>query len=145
MKKLLALMMALALLLTTAMAEDLVFTGAVEQEEMTDEELIALIHPEYPESDLLSHKLPEDKKTVTVLTHYSMGATKENFEKLFGGELVEVICGVNEYSSKLQNMVAAGNPPDLVAGESNAIDIMDGLLTLKGLCLIYAKNANQNH
>jgi len=67
MKKLLALMMALALLLTTAMAEDLVFTGAVEQEEMTDEELIALIHPEYPESDLLSHKLPEDKKTVTVL------------------------------------------------------------------------------
>ena len=120
MKKLLALMMALALLLTTAMAEDLVFTGAVEQEEMTDEELIALIHPEYPESDLLSHKLPEDKKTVTVLTHYSMGATKENFEKLFGGELVEVICGVSEYSSKLQNMVAAGNPPDLVAGESNS-------------------------
>lgn len=34
MKKLLALMMALALLLTTAMAEDLVFTGAVEQEEI---------------------------------------------------------------------------------------------------------------
>ena len=118
MKKLLALMMALALLLTTAMAEDLVFTGAVEQEEMTDEELIALIHPEYPESDLLSRKLPEDKKTVTVLTHYSLGVNKERFEKLFGGELVEVICGVTEYSSKLQNMISAGNPPDLVVAES---------------------------
>lgn len=118
MKKLLALMMALALLLTTAMAEDLVFTGAVEEAEMTDEELIALIHPEYPESDLLSRKLPEDKKTVTVLTHYSLGVTGERFEKLFGGELVEVICAVDEYSSKLQNMIAAGNPPDLVVGES---------------------------
>ncbi len=118
MKKLLALMMALALLLTTAMAEDLVFTGAVEEVEMTDEELIALIHPEYPESDLLSQKLPEDKKTVTVLTHYSLGVTGERFEKLFGGELVEVICGVTEYSSKLQNMIAAGDPPDLVVAES---------------------------
>ena len=45
MKKLLALMMALALICATAVAEDLVFTGAVEQEEMSDEELIALIHP----------------------------------------------------------------------------------------------------
>lgn len=118
MKKLLALMMALALLLTTAMAEDLVFTGAVEQKEMTDEELIALIHPEYPESDLLSHKLPEDKKTVTVLTHYSLGVNADRFKQLFGGELVEVICSVDEYSSKLQNMIAAGNPPDLVVAES---------------------------
>ena len=29
----------------------------------------------------------------------------------------------------------------LVAGESKVIDVMDGLLTLKGLCLIYKKNA----
>ena len=92
MKKLLALVMALALIFATALAEDLVFTGAVEEAEMSDEEIIALLHPEYPESDLLSQKLPEDKKTVTVLTHYSLGKNKERFKQLFGGELVEVIC-----------------------------------------------------
>ena len=118
MKKLIALMLALAMLLSAALAEDLVFTGAVEEAEMTDEELIALIYPEYPESDLLSQTLPEDKKTVTVLTHYSLATVADRFEKLFGGELVEVICSVDEYSSKLQNMIAAGNPPDIVVAES---------------------------
>ena len=38
-------------------------------------------------------------------------------------------------------VVATGGLAVLVAGESHAIDVMDGLLTLKGLCLIYAKNA----
>ena len=37
---------------------------------------------------------------------------------------------------------ATGGLAVLVGEESNAIDVMDGLLTLKGLCLIYAKNAN---
>ena len=37
-------------------------------------------------------------------------------------------------------VIATGGLAVLVAGESNVIDIMDGLLTLKGLCLIYAKN-----
>lgn len=41
-------------------------------------------------------------------------------------------------------VIATGGLAVLVAEESNAIDVMDGLLTLKGLCLIYAKNANQN-
>lgn len=38
-------------------------------------------------------------------------------------------------------VIATGGLSVLVAEESNAIDVMDGLLTLKGLCLIYAKNA----
>ena len=37
-------------------------------------------------------------------------------------------------------VIATGGLAVLVAGESNVIDIMDGLLTLKGLCLIYQKN-----
>jgi len=37
-------------------------------------------------------------------------------------------------------VVATGGLAVLVAGESNVIDVMDGLLTLKGLCLIYQKN-----
>ena len=37
-------------------------------------------------------------------------------------------------------VIATGGLAVLVAGESNVIDVMDGLLTLKGLCLIYQKN-----
>ena len=39
-------------------------------------------------------------------------------------------------------VIATGGLAVLVGEESNAIDVMDGLLTLKGLCLIYAKNTN---
>ncbi|MBR6767436.1 MAG: type III pantothenate kinase [Clostridia bacterium] len=39
-------------------------------------------------------------------------------------------------------VIATGGLSVLVAGESNVIDVMDGLLTLKGLCLIYEKNAH---
>ena len=38
-------------------------------------------------------------------------------------------------------VIATGGLAVLVAGESSVIDVMDGLLTLKGLCLIYKKNA----
>ena len=38
-------------------------------------------------------------------------------------------------------VIATGGLAVLVAEESNVIDVMDGLLTLKGLCLIHAKNA----
>ena len=38
-------------------------------------------------------------------------------------------------------VIATGGLAVLVAGESNVIDIMDGLLTLKGLYLIHQKNA----
>ena len=39
-------------------------------------------------------------------------------------------------------VVATGGLAVLVAEESHVINIMDGLLTLKGLCLIYAKNVS---
>ena len=42
-------------------------------------------------------------------------------------------------------VIATGGLSVLVAGESNVIDVMDGLLTLKGLCLIYEKNAHANN
>ena len=37
-------------------------------------------------------------------------------------------------------VIATGGLAVLVAGESSVIDVMDGLLTLKGLRLIYEKN-----
>ena len=37
-------------------------------------------------------------------------------------------------------VIATGGLATLVAGESNVIDVLDGLLTLKGLCLIYRRN-----
>ena len=40
-------------------------------------------------------------------------------------------------------VIATGGLAVLVAGESSVIDVMDGLLTLKGLRLIYEKNASE--
>ena len=41
-------------------------------------------------------------------------------------------------------VIATGGLAVLVAGESSVIDVMDGLLTLKGLRIIYEKNNNQD-
>lgn len=46
-----------------------------------------------------------------------------------------------ELNAPHAKVIATGGLAVLVAEESNVIDVMDGLLTLKGLCLIYAKNA----
>jgi type III pantothenate kinase len=40
-------------------------------------------------------------------------------------------------------VIATGGLALLVVGDSNVINVLDGLLTLKGLCLIYEKNAGQ--
>ena len=42
-------------------------------------------------------------------------------------------------------VIATGGLAVLVAGESSVIDVMDGLLTLKGLRIIYEKNAKPNN
>lgn len=46
-----------------------------------------------------------------------------------------------ELNAPEAKVIATGGLAVLVAGESKVIDVMDGLLTLKGLCLIYQKNA----
>ena len=47
-----------------------------------------------------------------------------------------------ELGAQNAKVIATGGLAVLVAEESKVIDVMDGLLTLKGLCLIYGKNAN---
>ena len=91
MKKIVSLLLVLLLVVPCALAEELDFSGAIEQEEVTDEQVLEAMYGAYPPSDLLSQTLPEGKKTVTILSHYSLGETKEYFNKLFGGEIVEVI------------------------------------------------------
>ena len=46
-----------------------------------------------------------------------------------------------ELNAPHAKVIATGGLAVLVAEDSNVIDVMDGLLTLKGLCLIHAKNA----
>ncbi len=121
MKRILALFLACALLLPAAFAaaEELDFTMEPQQESISDEEILLLLYHTHEESDLLSHRLDEQHKTVTVLTHYSLNAYKPYFEQLLGGEMVQIICGAQEYSSKLANLVASGQIPDLVVSESS--------------------------
>ncbi len=118
MRKLLALILAMLMTLSCAMAEDLVFTGEVEAAGMTDEEIMEIMYGHFEPSNLLDLQLPEGRKNVTILTHYDLGEVKELYTELFGGEVIQIICGVQEYSSKLQNLVASGTIPDLVVSES---------------------------
>lgn len=118
MRKLFALILALVMTLSCALAEDLVFTGEVEENGMTDEEIMEIMYGHFEPSNLLDLQLPEGRKDVTILTHYDLGEVKELYTKLFGGEVIQIICGVQEYSSKLQNLVASGTIPDLVVSES---------------------------
>ena len=118
MRKWIAMLLAMMMTLSCAFAEDLVFTGAVEEAGMTDEEIIAFMYGRHGASNLPQLVLPEGKKDVTVLTHYDLGEAKELYKELFGGEVIQIICGVQEYASKLQNLIGAGTVPDLVVSES---------------------------
>lgn len=118
MRKWIALLLAMVMTFSCAFAEDLAFTGAVEEAGMTDEEIIEMMYGRYAPSSLPALVLPEGKKDVTVLTHYDLGEAKELYKELFGGEVIQIICGVQEYASKLQNLIGAGTVPDLVVSES---------------------------
>ena len=118
MRKWIAMLLAMMMTFSCAFAEDLVFTGEVEEAGMTDEEIIEFMYGRYEDSSLPNLVLPEGKKDVTVLTHYDLGEAKELYKELFGGEVIQIICGVQEYASKLQNLIGAGTVPDLVVSES---------------------------
>ena len=118
MRKWIAMFLAMMMTFSCAFAEDLVFTGEVEEAGMTDEEIIEVMYGRYAPSNLPNLVLPEGKKDVTVLTHYDLGEAKELYKELFGGEVIQIICGVQEYASKLQNLIGAGTVPDLVVSES---------------------------
>ena len=118
MRKWIAMLLAMMMTFSCAFAEDLVFTGEVEEAGMTDEEIIEFMYGRYEASSLPNLVLPEGKKDVTVLTHYDLGPAKELYKELFGGEVIQIICGVQEYASKLQNLIGAGTVPDLVVSES---------------------------
>ena len=118
MRKWIAMLLAMLMTFSCALAEDLVFTGEVEEAGMTDEEIIEVMYGRYTPSSLPELVLPEGKKDVTVLTHYDLGPAKDLYKELFGGEVIQIICGVQEYASKLQNLIGAGTVPDLVVSES---------------------------
>lgn len=119
MRKLSALLLVLIFMLSSAVAEELDFTGGEEETGITDEEIIEIMYGHLEKSNLLSLELPEDGRDVTILTHYDLGEIKEFYEEIFGGKVTQIICGVQEYSSKLQSLVAAGTIPDLVVSESS--------------------------
>ena len=118
MRKWIAMLLAMMMTFSCAFAEDLVFTGEVEEAGMTDEKIIEFMYGRYEDSNLPNLVLPEGKKDVTVLTHYDLGEAKDLYKELFGGEVIQIICGVQEYASKLQNLIGAGTVPDLVVSES---------------------------
>jgi len=57
------------------------------------------------------------------------------------GQVDGIVSRMKDYSNKRPTVVATGGLAELIAKESKEIDIVDPLLTLKGLYLIYQKNA----
>ena len=116
-----AILILLALAFPATAEEDIELsldTAFASEDETTDWR--SLLRPEIDASGLLGASLPQKK--VTILTHYRFGLERyaEHFERLYGGEVELILCSVNEYSSKLSNLIAAGSPPDLVVCESAA-------------------------
>ena len=56
------------------------------------------------------------------------------------GQVDGIVSRMKDYSNKRPTVVATGGLAELIAKESKEIDIVDPLLTLKGLYLIYQKN-----
>ncbi len=51
-----------------------------------------------------------------------------------------VECMRKELNAPDARVIATGGLALLIAGDPNVINVLDGLLTLKGLCLIYNRN-----
>jgi len=63
MRKWIAMLLAMMMTLSCAFAEDLVFTGEVEEAGMTDEEIIEFMYGRYTPSSLPDLVLPEGRRT----------------------------------------------------------------------------------
>lgn len=58
------------------------------------------------------------------------------------GQVDGIVSRMKAYSNKRPTVIATGGLAELIARESKEIDIVDPLLTLKGLHLIYNRNIN---
>lgn len=58
------------------------------------------------------------------------------------GQVDGIVSRMKAYSNKRPTVIATGGLAELIAKESKEIDIVDPLLTLKGLHLIYNRNIN---
>lgn len=58
------------------------------------------------------------------------------------GQVDGIVSRMKAYSNKRPTVIATGGLAELIAKESKEIDIVDPLLTLKGLYLIYNRNIN---
>ena len=118
MKRLVSLLMCLALLLSLGCAEELEFIGGFEEETYSDEEILELLGHDKTETSFLTD-CRDLGGELTILTHYSLSKYNDYFEQLTGCKVTQIICGVQEYSSKLQSLIASGEAPDLVVSESS--------------------------
>jgi type III pantothenate kinase len=91
-------------------------------------------------------KLPrfELQKPINVLGRNTVANLQSGIVYGCVGQVQYLIAKIkDEMNAPAAKVIATGGLGLLVAGETDAIDVMDGLLTLKGLRLIYEKNTER--
>ena len=61
------------------------------------------------------------------------------------GQVEGIVKRMKEEAKQEPKVIATGGLAKLIAEESNVIDIVDPFLTLKGLYMLYERNANLQH
>ncbi|MHA6260548.1 type III pantothenate kinase [Sporosarcina sp. CAU 1771] len=70
----------------------------------------------------------------------TVGAMQSGIVYGYVGQVEGVVSRMKEQSKEVPTVIATGGLADLIASETNAIDVVDNFLTLKGLHLIYERN-----
>lgn len=89
-------------------------------------------------------KLPriEIARTEDVVGKNTVAAMQAGIVYGYVGQVEGIVTRMKEKSKKDPTVIATGGHANLIASESNIIDIVDPFLTLKGLQLIYKRNMN---
>lgn len=89
-------------------------------------------------------KLPrvELEKPPTVVGKNTVASMQAGILYGFVGLVKEIVERINKERKTKHKVIATGEMAELIAGETSVIDIVDPLLTLKGLKIIYNKNLN---
>lgn len=61
------------------------------------------------------------------------------------GQVEGIVKRMKEEAKQEPKVIATGGLAKLISEESNVIDIVDPFLTLKGLYMLYERNANLQH
>lgn len=92
-------------------------------------------------------KLPriEITKPSSVVGKNTVSAMQSGILYGYVGQVEGIVKRMKEEAKQEPKVIATGGLSKLISEESNVIDVVDPFLTLKGLYMLYERNANLQH